>query len=355
MHLWVLHKHQIDNISKNNQDLLALVTEIVASQFDSKRPVADREIGKYIATDIIGRGAYSIVYKAIHRDLKMVVAIKMMRHHMIVDSSFLENFRHEAQIIASLSHSNILKVYDFEERYKTVFIVSECLEGESLSSLLRRVGRIPQLLTIKYTLQICKGLAYAHRREIIHRDIHADNIMVLPDDRIKILDFGLACPVGTDDEQIGGKLTYQAPELLEGGRADCKTDIYALGITAFELLTGKTPFSADEIMAIFQGGGPRTMVDPAALVPDIHTELRRIIIKACHHDRSQRYHTVPELINDLEALPKPEPATALTLEKHQQGATVTLRYSAKQQQEFECFMAELRLRAKSLGIGIDES
>lgn len=355
MHLWVLRKHQIDTISSSNQDLLTLVTEIVASQFDSKRPVADREIGKYIATDIIGRGGYSIVYKAVHRDLKMVVAIKMMRHNMVVDSSFLENFRHEAQLIASLSHRNILKVYDFEERYRTVFIVSEFLEGESLEALLRRLGRIPQQLAIKYILQICNGLAYAHGRGIIHRDIHADNIMVLPDDRVKILDFGLACPLGTDDEQIGGKLTYQAPELLEGSRADCRTDIYSLGITAFELLTGKIPFSADDIMTIFRGGGPRVMIDPATLLPEIMPKLRQIIMRACHHDRNERYHTVPDLIYDLELLQKHHPAPVPIRESCRNGATVTFRYSQEQQRQFEQFMEELNLRAKSLGIDIDIS
>lgn len=144
----------------------------MASQFDSKRPVADREIGKFIAPDIIGRGVYSIVYKAVHRNLKMAVTIKMVRNSIVFGSNFLEDFRNEAQIIASLSHNNILKFYNFEERYKTVFIVWKYLEGESLNSLLRRLGRIPQLRAKKYILQICYGLAYEHRRGIVHRDRH---------------------------------------------------------------------------------------------------------------------------------------------------------------------------------------
>jgi eukaryotic-like serine/threonine-protein kinase len=298
MQLWVLHKHQIDNISHKNPELLSLVTEIVASQFDSKRPVADRQIGKYIATDIIGRGAYSIVYKAMHKDLQMAVAIKMMRHNMVIDSGFLQNFRQEAQIIASLNHENILKVYDFEERYKTVFIVTEYLQGESLRSLLGRIGKIPQLLAAKYLQQICNGLAYAHAKDIVHRDINADNIMVLPDDRIKILDFGLACPVGTEDEQIGGTLAYQAPELLEGGLADRRSDIYALGVTAYELITGQLPFTTDQIMTIFQEDSQRVLPDPANFVPSLLPELGRIIVKACQHSRKERYQDVTQVIGD---------------------------------------------------------
>ncbi len=353
MHLWVLNRHQIDNISQHNPELLALVTEIVASQFDSKRPVADRKIGKYIATDIIGRGAYSIVYKAVHNDLKMAVAIKMMRHNMVVDSDFLLNFRKEAQIIASLNHPSILKVYDFEERYKTVFIVTEFLEGESLRSLLVRLGRIPQLLAVKYIRQICSGLAYAHGKGIIHRDIHADNIMVLPDDRIKILDFGLACPIGTEDDQIGGTLAYQAPELLEGGRADRRSDIYALGVTAFELLTGKTPFTAHEIMEIFRKNDQRMIPDPSYLVPGIFPELRRFIVKACHHEREERYRDISEALGDLASLPAQNLAAMPPREEQRNIATITLRYTDKQREDFNRFMREISRRSRELDIEFD--
>jgi serine/threonine protein kinase len=272
---------------------------------------------------------------------------------MVVDSEFLLNFRNEAQIIASLNHDCILKVYDFEERYKTVFIVTEYLEGESLRCLLMRLGKIPQLLAVKYILQICNGLAYAHGREIIHRDIHADNIMVLPGDRIKILDFGLACPVGTEDEQIGGMLAYQAPELLDGGKADRQSDIYALGITAFELITGETPFTTNEIMVIFQGNGQRVIPDPACFVPDILPALRRVILKACRHDKHERYHNITELINDLEPLLNLHLVNTLPLEEQHKSTTITFRCSAEQQQDFDRLLMEFSHRARDLGIDFD--
>jgi serine/threonine protein kinase len=351
MNLWVINRHQIDNISQSNPELLSLVTEIVASQFDSKRPVADRKIGKYIATNIIGRGAYSIVYKAVHKDLMMPVAIKMMRHHMVVDQSFLLNFKNEAQIIASLNHDNILKVYDIEERYKTVFIITELLEGESLQDLLSRLRVIPQLLALKIIYQICNGLRYAHDKGIVHRDINPANIMVSPDDRVKILDFGLACEIGTEDEQIGGAFAYQAPELLEGSQADQRSDIYALGITAFELVTGKKPFSNKEITEIYQAHKERNIPDPIVYKPDIIPELRAFIIKACRHQKKNRYQNVSEAIKTLTV----ENKTLDTIIKknHEISTTITLSCEQPQQSSFDRLVAEFSRRSSELNISFN--
>jgi serine/threonine protein kinase len=177
--------------------------------------------------------------------------------------------------------------------------------------------------------------------------------MVLPGDRIKILDFGLACPVGTEDEQIGGMLAYQAPELLEGGRADRQSDIYALGITAFELITGETPFTTNEIMVIFQGNGQRVIPDPACFVPDILPALRRVILKACRHDKHERYHNITELINDLEPLLNLHLVNTLPLEEQHKSTTITFRCSAEQQQDFDRLLMEFSHRARDLGIDFD--
>jgi serine/threonine protein kinase len=348
MNLWVLNKHQIDNMSRNNPELLSLVTEIVASQFDSKRPVADRKIGKYIATDIIGRGAYSIVYKAIHKDLKMAVAIKMMRHHMVVDQSFLLHFKNEAQIIASLNHDNILKVYDFEERYKTVFIITEYLEGESLQDLLVRLRVIPQMLALKIIYQVCAGLRYAHDKGIVHRDINPANIMVLPDDRVKILDFGLACEIGTEDEQIGGVFAYQAPELLEGSQADQSSDIYALGITAFELVTGKKPFSNKEITEMYQSHKERNLPDPIVYQPDIIPKLREFILKASQHHEKKRYQNAVEAIKALGAENKSP--DMLIKKNHEISTTITLSCEHRQRDDFDRLIEELSRRSNDLNI-----
>lgn len=352
LHLWVLNKHQIDNISRSDPELLSLLTEIVARQFDSKRPVADREIGKYVATHIIGRGSYSIVYKAVHKALNMPVAIKMMRHNMVVDSSFLHNFHKEARIIASLNHENILNIYDFEERYKTVFIIMEYLDGESLQNLLQRLRVIPPALAITYIYQICEGLAYAHEKGIIHRDINPANVMVLPNDRIKILDFGLACHLGTEDEHIGGVLAYQAPELLEGEAANQISDIYALGITAYELVTGQKPFDDKQISEIFRLGTPRKISDPALLVPDILPELREFILKACQYEQTKRYQSVPEVIETL--LPVISEGRQKDIDRSDRGklTTIILRYDRKQQAALNRLLSEFSIKTNTIGVDL---
>ena len=350
MHLWVLNRQQIDNISENDPELLTLLTEIVASQFDSKRPVADREIGKYVATQIIGRGSYSIVYKAVHKDLNMVVAVKMMRHNMVVDACFYSNFRKEAQIVASLNHENILNVYDFEERYKTLFIIMEYLEGESLQDLLVRLKSLPAGLVMAYIYQICKGLDYAHGKGIIHRDINTVNVMVMPNDRVKILDFGLACQQGSEDEHIGGALAYQAPELLEGERADPRTDIYALGVTAYELVTGTKPFSDNEINELFRSEGRRDIPDPALKDPDILPQLREFILKACQHDSSSRYQTIAEILAELFAFPTDQDIRQADNISSQKLTTITLRYEQGQQAVIDDLLADVRAKAGSFDI-----
>lgn len=150
MDLWVVGKSDIDAGSEQDPGLMNFLTELAASRFDSKRPVADRHIGKYIATDIIGTGGYSIVYKGIHPGLNMPVAIKMMRHDMVMNSEFYKNFCNEAKIIAKLSHRNIIRVYDIEERFRTVFIIMEYLEGESLSRMLINLKTIPPRQSSSY-------------------------------------------------------------------------------------------------------------------------------------------------------------------------------------------------------------
>ncbi len=351
MHLWVLNKHQIDNISHNDPELLSLLTEIVARQFDSRRPVANREIGKYVATHIIGRGSYSIVYKAVHKALNMPVAIKMMRHNMVVDSNFICNFQKEAQIIASLNHENILNVYDFEERYKTVFIIMEYLDGESLQDLLKRLRVIPPALTVSYLYQICEGLAYAHHKGIIHRDINTANVMILPNDRIKILDFGLACQLGTEDEHIGGALAYQAPELLEGRTANQCSDIYALGITAYEIATGQKPFTDDEIGEMFRHNTPRRIKDPALLVHDIPKELREFIVKACHHDPNKRYQDVTEALETLQPVISQE-IKNVSRNNHGKLTTIILRYDQKQQAALNHLLSEFSTNTSAIGVDL---
>jgi serine/threonine protein kinase len=299
MELWVLNRDQFKNISREDPDLVCFLTELVADRFDSKRPIADRTIGKYVATDIIGRGGFSLVYKGLHLDLNIPVAIKMMRHDLALDSDFIENFLNEAKTIARLRHENIVQMYDVEERFQTVFIIMEYLEGESLKDMLKRLKTIPPSRVTGLLLQICKGLKHAHQHGIIHRDINPSNIIIQHNDRLKILDFGLACPIGTEDFCSFGTVAYMAPEQVESNAMDQRTDIYALGITAYEMVTGKRPFPYDDNQVLTNIHLAEDLPDPADTLANLPEALCRFITKAgrCHPD--QRYQDMDEALEDL--------------------------------------------------------
>jgi eukaryotic-like serine/threonine-protein kinase len=225
MDLWVLTRAQFEEITETDPDLLDFITELVADRLDSRRPTGYRTIGKYVTGDIIGRGAFSIVYKGFHQSLNMPVVIKMMRHDMALNSDFLQSFRNEAQIIAALDHPHVVNVFDFEERYRTLFIIMEYLKGDTLNQMIERLRVLPHPLTARFLMQICSALAYAHGQGIVHRDINPTNIIVQPNDQVKVLDFGLACPTGTEDFSSLGTAYYMAPEQIEGDPVDGRTDV----------------------------------------------------------------------------------------------------------------------------------
>ena len=350
MQLWALKKEDFDNISAEDPDLLTFLTELVADRFDSRRPIADRTIGKYLATDIVGRGAFSLVYKGEHIGLNMPVAIKMMRHDMAAEPDFLSNFRNEAKTIANLNHENIVKVHDIEERYRTVFIVMEFVQGESLTDMLKRLKTIPPSLAAHYLFQICAGLDYAHRQGIIHRDINTKNIIIKPDDHLKILDFGLACPMGTEDFSSLGTLMYMAPEQINSDPLDQRTDIYALGITAYEMVVGKRPFPEGDIKVLTQLHQTRDIPDPGEKVPDLPEALRQFILTAGRCDPDQRYQNIDEARKAIRPLID-EPVSRSKrrgVEEHRE-TTIFMRYEDNRQAEFRQLMEEFNARVRKLG------
>ena len=353
MELWALDKSLFDNITKEDPELLEFLTELVTGRFDSRRPTADRVIGKYMATEIIGRGGYSIVYRGLNTDLNMPVAIKMLKHNLAMDPEFIDGFRNEAKTIASLRHDNILRVYDIEERFKTVFIIEEMVKGESLEKMLGRLKCIPPKLAVSFIFQLCSGLQYAHKKGIVHRDINPSNIFVQQNDRLKILDFGLSCPIGTEDFASFGTMAYMAPEQIESDPMDQRTDIYALGITAFEMLAGQKPFPDTDPQTLKDLHLNCGIPDPAVVVPDISEPLRQFILKACQQDPEQRYQTVAQVISDLNHF-----ADELCIDsKHAAEEKVNMTslfmvYNENQQSAVRLLMKKLRMQAKELGIDL---
>ncbi len=304
MELWCLTRSQFDDISKEYPELRIFLTELVANRFETSKVTAHRTINKYIITDIIGRGGYNIVYKGVHADLNMPVAIKMMKHDLAMNPDFLDSFWNEAKIIASFNHNNIVRVYDIEKLYRTVFIIMELLEGEDLDEMLARLKTIPLPQAVDYLTQICSGLGYAHQRGIVHQDIKPGNIFVQRDGQVKILDFGLACPTGTADKVLAGTVFYMAPEQIKGEAVDQRTDIYALGITAYEIVTGQRPYPEDDCMDLRDIHINQDIPDPEKIVAALPKRLRDFIITACNRDPNKRYQNVDQALEALQPLVK---------------------------------------------------
>ncbi len=280
MDLWRLTRGQFDVLSLEFPDLRNFLTEIVVKRFSSLKITANRTIGRYIINEILDQGGWSIVYKGMHSILNFPVAIKMLKHNMAMDSEFLEKFRHEAKTIARLNHPNIVKVYDIEELYRTVFIIMEFLEGFSLKYRLINMPKLSLPGMLDIILQVCSGLEYAHKQGIIHQDIKPGNIFLQPDGQAKIVDFGLACPRGNIDFDMPGTPFYMSPEQIQGEPVDERTDIYSLGIMVHELLTGKRPFPEDNLGKLLDLHVKEDTPDPRILIPDLPEELHE-----CYHEK----------------------------------------------------------------------
>lgn len=291
MDVWVITKKEFDCIPDQDPELFSFLTELVADRLDRKGPIAERMIGKYLITDILGRGGYSIVYKGLHTDLRRPVAIKMMRHHFSMQPELMRGFLNEARIIAGLSHVNIVSVFDIEFRYKTIFIVYEYLDGHSLLDMIQSLIKIPPSLALTYLCQIVSALCYAGEKGLVHRDINPSNVIVLPGDRVKLIDFGLAGQVAAQDFTMDGNINYLAPEMLDAEPADFRTDMYSLGVTAFHMITGHLPFVTDDPakrMTMMKTGDTP---DPGKELDHLPEVLREFILKACQRNPDQRFQT----------------------------------------------------------------
>ena len=204
--------------------------------------------------------------------------------------------------IVQSSHENIVTVFDIASLYRTIFIFREYLEGEPLHKILDKTPQQPLKRVIKILLQICSGLAYSHEKGLIHQGIKPTNIFVLPKDQVKLIDFGLAFPRGSIDVSLGGRVQYMSPEQIEGGRLDERTDIYSLGITAFEMVTGQRPFPNHEADKLLDLSVAQEIPDPRSLRPDLPDELCRVIIQATQKSPDKRYQNASEIISHLKPL-----------------------------------------------------
>jgi CRP-like cAMP-binding protein len=351
MQLWGLSRRKFDAIAEQYPELRSFLTELVADRFSTRTLTADRTIGKYVITDIIGQGGFSIVYKGVHSGLNMPVAIKMMKHDLAMDNEFLSRFRTEAKMIANLNHENIIKVYDIEELYRTVFIIMELIDGETIKELIKREKIIAFPRIINFLLQICNGLEYAHQQGIVHRDVKPANMFIGSDDHVKLLDFGLSCTTGSENIDFSGTAAFMSPEEIEGDIVDQRSDIYALGIATYEMLTGKRPFPEDDLMALMDMHLEQDIPDPAKIRTDTPEEIRQIVLTACARKPVQRYQDISQVLEVLTPLARKLGLSQPDISQEKKAMiTMHLIYREEKRLALKKLMEEFSLKAREIGV-----
>lgn len=257
--------------------------------------------GRYEIIELVGSGGMSEVYKAKCHVLNRYVAIKVLKPEFSSDINFVTKFRIEAQSAAGLSHPNIVNVYDVGEDNGIYYIVMELVEGITLKDYIQQNGRIEPMKAIDFAIQIAQGLQAAHEHHTIHRDIKPQNIIISNNGTLKVTDFGIAraASSSTTTTNAMGSVHYISPEQARGGFSDERSDIYSLGITMYEMLTGHVPFEGENNVAIALMHIQGEMISPREYYPDIPTSLEKVIRKCTQKKPERRYLTANALIADL--------------------------------------------------------
>ncbi len=256
---------------------------------------------RYEIIEKVGTGGMADVYKAKDHRLNRYVAVKVLKQEFSTDTKFVTKFRAEAQSVAGLSHSNIVGVYDVGEEDGLYYIVMELVEGITLKKYIERKGRLDIREAIGISIQIAQGLEVAHDHHIIHRDIKPQNIIISKDGNVKVTDFGIAkaASSNTITSNAMGSVHYISPEQARGGFSDEKSDIYSLGITMYEMLSGKVPFTGESTVAVALAHIQEEAVPLTAIDPDIPKSIEMIVSKCMQKKPELRYLTVSALIEDL--------------------------------------------------------
>jgi len=286
------------------------------------RPTSSKMIGtvlsgRYRLEAKLGSGGMSTVYLARDTTLDRPVAVKVMHREMSEQADQLERFRQEARAVAKLSHPNVVAVIDAGEDGGHPYIVFEYVEGETLKARINRVGALDTQEALAYAIEIARGLTVAHARNMVHRDIKPQNVLIDAEGRAKLTDFGISRQLEQDGMTATGRVLgttdYVAPEQAMGRGADQRSDIYSLGVVLFEMLTGSVPFSADSQVGVAMKHVNEELPDVQAERPELSAATALVVERATAKDPAKRYADIGELIDDL--------STALEVEAARAGST----------------------------------
>ncbi len=309
--------------------------------------MANNLIGKtisnrYVVEEMLGQGGMSAVYKGTDPNLKRVVAIKVIHSHLSNNPDFVQRFEEEAAAVAQLRHHGIIQVYDFNRDEDLYYMVLEFVPGETLQDHLKRLNdggrKLSPTKAIEYMASICDAVDYAHQRGMIHRDIKPANLMLTTTGQVILMDFGIAKIVGgtrhTATGAVVGTAMYMSPEQIKGEQPDRRTDIYSLGVTLFEMVSGRPPFDANSAMTLMMMHINDPVPNVKNLNPDVPDALVSVINKALAKDPNNRYQTAAQMAaalrNTLSAGSSSPQATMMedaTLMKQARGTTIEKPYA----------------------------
>src|SRR5712664_2773155 len=279
-------RHSSSRISSSSAALLSSSDAVSGGRVTPGQIIADR----YRVVALAGRGGMGEVYRAEDLKLSQIVAIKFLPPSLSQDAGALARFHSEVRIARQVSHPNVCRVFDIGDADGVPFLTMEYVDGEDLGSLIRRIGRLSSDKAIEIARQICAGLAAAHERGVIHRDLKPTNLMLDGAGKIRITDFGLASIAASIEnaDVKAGTPAYMAPEQLEGKEVTSKSDLYSLGLVLYEILTGKRAFNATTLPELIKQRESSVPANPSTLVPELDPLIERVILRCLEKDPAQR-------------------------------------------------------------------
>jgi len=293
-----------EDVSSHNGDTREILTELAAGSVFAER---------YQVIEELGRGGMGKVYKVYDREINEKIALKLLKPEISGGEKNIERFRDELKLARQISHRNVCRMFDLNRHEGIYYITMEYVPGEDLKSMLRMMGPLSSGKSILIIKQVCKGLAEAHRRGIIHLDLKPQNIMIDKEGTVRIMDFGIARSLGAKDKReagtLIGTLAYMSPEQVEGKEVDLRSDIYSLGVILFEMLTGDLPFEKEPPGRAAWREKSFVPPDPRTVNPLIPEDLSRLVLRCLEKDRAQRYQDAEELLQQLREIQKGIPTT----------------------------------------------